>query len=404
MSDRSKAYLILLIVSVLGSGGYYVWKNYGTAIEAVVEGKTNDEAEDTDDAATPVAVQPAIRGAISDSLASTANLRAMRKVDIASQGAGVVLSVDVEEGDFAPQGRLLASLDDRELQIDLALAEQRLAQTKAQRESAEIRREKADTQIRNQNFDLGRNEEALAEGLVSDTEVAAMRHRLDELQHDHRVEDATVRQQNHRIEELESEIRKVKLLISRMQIVAPFSGRVTERTVELGQMVRNSDKLFKIEAFNPLFADVHLAEQDSQRVRREQKAVISLGIEGGEDVEGRVVRISPVVDDATGTVKVTTELRPSSAKFRPGAFVRVEIETDTHNDAVLIPKQAVIEEDGGTFVFVESNNTVERRTVELGYQDDTAYEILSGVNAGDRVVTAGQGKLKDGDNIRVIDG
>ena len=402
MSDRAKAYLILLLLVVLGAGGYYGLQHYGSEAAATAEAKTKDKKEN--DAAIPVAVQPAVRGAISDLLVSTANLRAMRAVEITSQADGVVRSVAVEEGDFVRKGSLLASLDDRDLQIDLALAEQRLAQTKAQRESAEIRREKADTQIRNQRADLERNEEALAEGLVSDTEVAAMRHRLDDLLHDQRVEAATVREQNHRIEELESEIRKVKLLISRTRIIAPFSCRVTERTVELGQTVRNSDKLFKVGVFTPLFADVHLAEQDSQRVRPEQKAVIRMSMDGGEEVKGRVVRVSPVVDDATGTVKVTTELRPSNANFRPGAFVLVEIETDTHDDVVLIPKQAVVEEDGGTFVFIENDNTAEQRAVELGYQDDTAYEVLSGIEAGDRVVTAGQGNLKDGDKTRVIDG
>ncbi len=404
MSDRAKAYLVLLILAVLGVGGYYGWEHYGSKAASTAEAKTKDGEGNANDVATPVAIQRAVRGAISDLLISTANLRAMRKVEIASQADGVVRSVAAEEGDFVQKGSLLASLDDRDLQIDLALAEQRLAQTKVQRESAEIRREKADTQIKNQRADLERNEKALAEGLVSDTEVAAMRHRLDELLHDHRVEAATVREQNHRIEELESEIRKVKLLISRTRIVAPFSCRVTERTVELGQTIRNSDKLFEIGVFTPLLADVHLAEQDSQRVQPDQKAVIRLGTDSGEEIEGRVVRVSPVVDDATGTVKVTTELRPSNSNFRPGAFVLVEIETDTHDDVVLIPKQAIVEEDGGTFVFVESNNTAERRAVELGYQNDTAYEVLSGIDVGDRVVTAGQGNLKDGGKTHAIDG
>lgn len=402
MSDRVKAYLTLLFLAVAGCGGYYAWAHYGA--DAAAEAGTKNAQEDAENAAVPVAVRPAVRGAISDLLVSTANLRAMREVEITSQADGVVREVAVEEGDFVRSGNSLAQLDDRDLQIDLALAQQRLAQTKAQRESAQIRREKADTQIANQRADLGRNEEALAEGLVSDTEVAAMRHRLDELLHDRRVEEATVRQQNHRIEELEAEIRKVKLLISRTRIAAPFAGRVTERTVELGQTVRNSDKLFKIGVFTPLFADVHLAEQDSQRVRPDQKAVIRLGTDGGEQVKGRIVRVSPVVDDATGTVKVTAELRPSNANFRPGAFVLVEIETDTREDAVLIPKQAVIEEDGGTFVFVANDGAAERRAVELGYQDGAACEVVSGVEAGDRVVTAGQGNLKDGDKTRAIDG
>ena len=114
------------------------------------------------------------------------------------------------------------------------------------------------------------------------------------------------------------------------------------------------------------------------------------------------MRVSPVVDDQTGTVKVTVELRAAGTNYRPGAFVRVRIETDTRQQTTLIPKRAVIERDGETFVFVNDGETAHRRPVELGYEDGDAVEVRNGVAVGDNVVVAGQGKLKDGDKTRVV--
>ena len=120
-------------------------------------------------------------------------------------------------------------------------------------------------------------------------------------------------------------------------------------------------------------------------------------------MEGRIVRISPVVDDETGTVKVTAEIQSPTAQFRPGAFVRVSINTDTVDDAVLIPKAAVVERDGETFVFVTEDETAHRKVVQLGYENGASVEVRSGINSGDLVVVAGQGALSEGDKVELIE-
>ena len=323
-------------------------------------------------------------------------------MEVAAQIAGIVTAVRVEEGDFVEAGNTLCSLDDRELRIDLELAEQRLAQTKIQVESARIRKEQTETQIRNKLTELERNEKALADGLLAESEVALERHQIEDLEHELRVVESTVRENLHRIDQLTSEIRKVELQLSQTAIVAPFPGRVTERAVELGQSVRVSDKLFKLGSFTPLYADVFLAEQDSQRTRPGQVVTIRLG-GGDHSATGEVERVSPIVDSETGTVKVTARFSDPGTAFRPGSFVRVDIETDTKPDAILIPKQAVMEEDGQSYVvLVDSDDSARRSAVEVGYQDGLRVEALSGVHEGEKVVIAGQGKLRDGDITRAV--
>ena len=308
----------------------------------------------------------------------------------------------VEEGDFVKSGQLLCLLDDRELQINLELTRQRLEQTKVQLASAKILQAKNKTQIENKRAELDRNEKALAEGLVSDTDVALLRNQLAELIHDERAQAASVEENGYRVGELESEIARGEVQITNTRIKAPFAGRITERTVQLGQTVSPSDDLFRLASFSPLFADIFLSEQDSRRVSAGQEVEVALGSAEGDVAIGRVVRVSPVVDDATGTVKVTAELRPTDSGFRPGAFVRVAIETDVRGETILVPKRAIVEEDGDSFVFVNDGETAIRRPVELGYEDGDAIEIRSGVSVGDKIIVAGQGKLKDGDKTRVV--
>ena len=401
MNLRVKVYLFLASLIAVSAGGYFVQQQYfnGEKAEASSEEAKKEEEADT----VPVELSTATLGPISSFLTSTANLRAKREVQVASLTAGVVSSLQVEEGDVVAKGDLLCRLDDSDLQIRLKLAEQRLAQAKLQQERAKIRVEQSAVQIKNTKEELDRQETAGKEGLVSEQVVAEVRYRLDDLLHGQRSADSERREFTHRIEELEAEIQQV-LEISRARITAPFGGHVTERTVELGHTVRNLDALFKLGTLSPLFADVHLAERDAQTVRPRFVAHVSLGSNSTETVQGSVLRVSPVVDDSSGTVKVTVELGPSGAGFKPGAFVSVQILTDERTEAVLIPKRGVVEEDNQSFVYICQNNVARKKKVELGYQSDTEVEIRSGVSVGEKVVVAGQGSLTDGAKIREISG
>ncbi len=398
MSLRGKSYLFLAFLLTVVSAAFAAHAWLAEDNEGGGEGSGDEAAE-----AAPVSAEPAFLGPISHSLRSTANLRARREVDVVALVPGIVTGILVEEGDVVQSGQILCTLDDRDLQIDLELARQRLAQTRIQLEGANIRREQTAAKVRNRKAELERNEQALAQGLLAESEVAVQRHEIEDLEHELRAVASTVKENLSRQAELEAEIRKVELLISQSLITAPFAGRVTERSVELGQSLRAADQVFKIGTFSPLYAEVFLPEADSHAAAAGQGATISLGTGGGRTAEGRVDRVSPVVDARTGTVKVTVRFNPPDPAFRPGAFARVAIETDTRPEAVLIPKQAVIEEEGEMYVVVvEEGDTVRRAKVELGYQGDTSVEVRSGVRAGDRVVTAGQGKLNDGDRVRVV--
>ncbi len=402
MNIRLKVYGFIAIL-VLALGAWYAAAKYYPGDEvAKADSEADGSKGDAEEASVPVQLETARKGPISAFLTSTSNLRPLRDVVLTSQATSVVKKVLVEEGDRVENGRLLCLLDDTELLIRLKLTEQKQAQARLQLEKAHIRERKAQIQIANTKVELTRKEDAYADKLVSEEEVATLRYRVQELEQDEQVAASEVREFGHRVEELTAEGEQVELEVSRTRILAPFRGYITHRTVEIGQTVRNLDALFRLGAFSPLFADVHLSEREASRINPGQTAMVSLGSAGTDRIQGKVVRISPIVDDATGTVKVTVNLSPSGKSFKPGAFVRVDIETDTRLEALLIPKRALLEEDGQDFVFVVQGTTADRRKIKLGYSDDQDVEVRNGVSSGDRVVVAGQGNLTQGAKVRIV--
>ncbi|HLV01853.1 MAG TPA: efflux RND transporter periplasmic adaptor subunit [Acidobacteriota bacterium] len=402
MTTRVKVYSFLFMLALLVGGGYLVREYYTTRADASPSIGQNPEAEEAQGA--PVELAEAVQGHIADYIEATANLRALREVDISARQAGVITAVLAEEGDKVARGQALCVLDDRELQIRLELTRERLYQAKIQLEQAQIQLEKAITQKANTKQELARLEKAFNDKLISDRELAQARYQLDEIEHDERVSASETRELRHRVDELEAEIRQVELEIARSTVVAPFAGHITLRRVEIGQTVREQDPLFKLGAFSPLYADVYLSEREAHQVKNDHPAIVQLGVDETIEAEGRVLRSSPVVDQATGTVKITVELTPNDSLLKPGAFVRVRIQTDSHPDAVLVPKRALIEDDGGFFVFVCEGDSVRRANVEKGFESAAQVEITRGLQAGEKVVIAGQGALTEGAKVRVIKG
>ena len=401
MSLRLKVYGSIALLACSG-GGYYAYKTKPSWFSSVAQAKAADAAaKKPEKEATPVELAVARRGEIAAFLSSTANLRALREVTVTTQAEGIVQKVLVEEGDFVKEGQVLCALDDAPVRIRLQLSQEKLEQAKLQMEKAKIRQQKAVAQIGHTQAEFDRYEKARKEGLVSDKEVATYKYKLEELQHDERSAVSEAKEFSHRVGELQAEIAQTKLDLSRTEVRAPFAGFITVRTVNIGQRLKPNDNLFNIGAFSPLYADVHLSEKDTRAVRGGQPATLRLGSDDAATVQGRVERISPTVDQASGTVKVTVAMEPQPG-FRPGAFVRVEIRTDTKPDAIVIPKRALVEEDGHNYVYVANKDTAKRTKVALGYQREGMVEIRDGVAAGQSVVVAGQGALKEGGKIKVL--
>ena len=121
--------------------------------------------------------------------------------------------------------------------------------------------------------------------------------------------------------------------------------------------------------------------------------------------EAAVKRISPVMDASSGTFKVTVGIRDRENLLKPGMYMSVQIITDTHCNALLIPKAAVVYDNGLPYAFFTSQDTLARRVrLEKGYSDIKNIEILNGADENDQVIVIGQNGLKDGARIKITPG
>ena len=123
--------------------------------------------------------------------------------------------------------------------------------------------------------------------------------------------------------------------------------------------------------------------------------------EPGLEFTGRVTMVSPVVDPASGTSKVTIDIGEHQGKLKPGMFATVYITTEIHQDALIIPKRSLILESDIDQVYVYREGNAHKVNLTLGFSSGDELEVLAGLQAGDLVVTAGQDGLREGLPIRI---
>jgi RND family efflux transporter MFP subunit len=143
-------------------------------------------------------------------------------------------------------------------------------------------------------------------------------------------------------------------------------------------------------------------ERDIHKLAPGQSAAMALDAWPARAFKGAILRINPVVDPQTGTVKVTVAMVQGQKELKPGMFGRVEIRYDRREQALLVPKDAVLTEDAAQSVFVIADSKARRRPIRTGYDDGDHYEVLEGLKAGDQVVTTGQANLKDDAKVEVV--
>ena len=326
---------------------------------AAVAAKSKAKKGEKEDAPVPVELARAEERAISAFYRASSVVEADREVELVAKAPGRVRRVEIEEGSWVRQGQVLAELENDAERIQLKQAELRAAD-----QERELERRKA---LLDQNLVTREEFDATAskrEQAVADRDLAAIR-----------VEDTIIR--------------------------APFDGQVTNRKIVPGQHINVSEPLFTLVDFDPLRVRIHLPEGVARKVKPGEE--VQLDVEAlATPVPAVVERVAPVVDPGTSTVRLTLLVRGPTKDLRVGGFVKARIVTDTQMRALSIPKVALVEEGGLRSVFVAESDSVRKVEVHTGLWDDTHVEILDGLETGSYVVSLGQGGLRTGSKVDVL--
>ncbi len=311
--------------------------------------------------AIPVAARVAQPTELEVVLRGSANLRAREQVEVLPKQNGVIARILVEEGTTVRAGQPLAVLDDEEWRLQ---ARQAQARAQAARDAYE------------------RGRALQSQGLLAEQELERLR------------SEAAVAAADRDL---------AQLRVRNAVIAAPIAGMVTHRWVERGQLVNSSTRAFAVADVTRLEADVGVPEREAVRVRAGQQARVR--VEGmGVSVQGRVARVRPVVDPASGTVQVTVEVNPQQAGgLRAGQFVNIDIITETLDERITLPRTAVLVDGAAPRVFLVAEGRAVEREVALGTSQGDQVEIQSGVAPGDTVVVVGQDNLRPGLPVRLME-
>ncbi|MCP3964321.1 MAG: efflux RND transporter periplasmic adaptor subunit [bacterium] len=311
------------------------------------------------DRGVPVEVAAVARRPISSYLETHGTLEAENEVDLVARTAGPIVELLTEEGKTVREGDVLARIDDREIRAQLDVSRVRLEETRLAYERAKELQAGALV-----------SQEALDQALA-----------------------------NYQSAQGDFERLRVQMLYT--EITAPFDGLVVERYVKFAEHLSSGSRLFRLSDFDPLLCPIQVPERELPRLRVGQSARLEVEAWGEEAFAARVLRLSPVVDAATGTVKVTLEVA-GRGRLRPGMFASVYLEMERRPDALVIPKSALALDSLGDTVFVAAEGVAERRSLELGFQNENLLEVRAGLEEGEPVIVVGQDGLSEGTPVEIL--
>ena len=308
----------------------------------------------------PVEVALANRESISSNFQGTAALEAEAVAQVVAKTGGVILQIRVEEGQQVQRGAVLARLENDRQRLNLAQA------------SANLRKIQNDMKRQTELF----NRKLIGSGV------------FEQLKFD--------------LETQKTSYDIAVLELSYTEIRAPISGTLSQRLVKLGNQINVGQTLFRIDDFDPLEARVAVPERDMQAIKAGQSVQMLVDAMPGKVFVGAVARVSPVVDPKTGTFDVIAQFNDPSQTLRSGMFGRVNIVTATHDNTLVIPRVALLTEDGTSAVYVVAGGRVARKSVQVGFTADGRSEILDGLTDGDQVITLGQNAVREGSLVEVV--
>ncbi len=266
------------------------------------------------------------------------NLIGAATVDVAPKVNGRLQTMNVKLGDTVRRGEVLAKVEDQEIQQQVRQAEASFEVSKAT-----IRQREADLKLAKSNLDRNKSlldRQLLPQQTYEDTDA---RHQAAVAQLD--LAQAQFQQASSRLDEL-------KITLANTSILSPVDGFVSKRALDPGAFVGTNSPVASVVDIRSVRLVANLVEKDARRVSAGTPAVVEVDAYPGEQFRGSVSRVAPVFDPATRTAEMEIEVPNPGYRLKPGMYARVNLTVGTRTDALTIPRNAIVDLEGKTGVFV----------------------------------------------------
>ena len=350
---------IVLIVLLLAAvfGGIFGWKQYTARQMATAQAGGPPPAV--------IAAAPAEFETWQPYIQVVGSLAAVAGIEVTSEVGGQISAIQFVSGQQVQQGELLLELDDETDQAALRglLAERTLARLKFERVAKLVK----DKSVSKSDYDEAR---------------------------------AT-------LDSAEAQMAAQSALIEKKRIRAPFDGRLGISRVDLGEYLTPGSAIVPLEKLDPIYVDFTLPERELARVQTGQQLEIRVQAYPEETFKGGIVAIDPGVNVGSRSFRVRGELVNPEQRLRPGMFADVRVVLPQEDQVLTVPDTAISHAPYGDSVFVieqqEAAQVVSRRRIETGRTRSGRVAVLSGLKAGEQVVSAGHNKLRSGQAVVVDD-
>ena len=351
--------MLAVVIALLGGLGFVKYRQIQTAI-----------AQGSSFAPPPTAVTTTI--AKRETWPSTLNVigtgQAIQGVTVSADLPGTVYKINFESGKPVHAGDVLVELDTRQERAQLAAAE-------SDRDLARI--------------NYGREQQLVNEGVVPKSDY----------------DNAFAQQKN-----TEAKVGEIQATIDRKMIRAPFSGILGLRQINLGQYLAAGQAIVPLQAINPIYVNFGVPQQEAPRIQVGRTLRVTSDDLPGVQFNGRVTAVDSVVDQTTRNIQIQATLSNPQGRLRPGMFVQVAVGVGASRDVISLPASAIAYAPYGNSVYVvtdmkdpkgKSYKGARQQFITVSGSRGDQVAVVSGLNAGDEVVSSGAFKLRNGAPVTV---
>ncbi|MGH9315053.1 MAG: efflux RND transporter periplasmic adaptor subunit, partial [Vicinamibacterales bacterium] len=332
-----------------------------------------------------VEVASARREVVSEHVTIVGNLIGEATVEVVPKVSGRVQTVSVKLGDRVSNGQPIAVIEDREIREQVKQAEASFEVARAT-----VRQREADLKFAETALDRARS--------LYDRQLLP-KQGLDDADARHQAAVAQVDLARAQFSQAQARQDELRITLANTIIRSPVTGFVGKRYLDPGAFASQNSPVVSVVDLRTVRMVANLVEKDLKRVRQGTPAAVEVDAYPGEEFSGRVARVAPVFDPATRTASMEIEIPNPAYRLKAGMYARVRLTVETRPNALVIPRNALVEIEGKQGVFVASGQKAAFSPVETGLQDQTKVEITSGLREGARIVTTGAASLRDGDTI-----
>lgn len=284
---------------------------------------------------------------------------ALHQNNVASDGSGKLMKLLVEEGDFVRTGQTIAKLDDEMVQLQIQNVQLNIEQLKND----------------NARFSVLKKENAISNVEAEKVELG--------------------------LKSAEVQLKQLQKQLRSTSIVAPFSGVVSKKMVDLGSMVMPGTPIVELTDISSLKLSVSVPERDILKFQKGQKVVANADVYSDVDFNGVISNIA-VQADASHNFKVQSTVKNSTVnRLMAGMYGSVSLSNSKSTTALSVPRKALVGSSKSPKVYVVRNGKARLTSFNAGTSDGEFIEVVSGLNQGDQIVIKGQVNLQDNSNVKI---